>query len=154
MQYCRRATDSHPYLYVDRECGFEGGQIARAMASGFGDVLAFMAKNTIKPVSMPMSLYPEMPTDKMRFRVGFLVSSDDAAKASGAVKAATLPDGEAMTGTHVGAYAGLGASHRAMWDHMQAEGIAAQGAVWEIYVDDPQATDEEDLRTEIFRSIG
>ena len=56
--------------------------------------------------------------------------------------------------THVGPYSNLNQSHGALWKYMETEGIPGAMPVWEIYIDDPDGTDEDKLRTEIYRAIG
>ena len=101
-----------------------------------------------------MSVFLGMDPSVLRFRGGVLVSAEDAAKAAGSIKTDKLPEGEAMTATHVGPYANLNLSHGALWKHMEDNGIPGSMPVWEIYVDDPGEVAEENLRTEIFRKIG
>jgi effector-binding domain-containing protein len=97
----------------------------------------------------------EMPSgDRIPFRAAFFVSADDAAKASGEIKSAVVPAGDVATATHVGPYTGLKESHKAVWDYVEAEGLAKAAPVWEIYVDDPTTVPESELRTEIYRAIG
>ena len=133
----------------------DGGAIAEAMGSAFGQVFAFAQENGIAPQSMPMTIYLEMPTDgKMSFRGSVMVSDQDAAKATGDIKAAQLPEGEAMTTTHLGPYASLNVSHRALWDHIENEGLTKAMPVWEIYVDDPTTVPEAECRTEIYCALG
>jgi effector-binding domain-containing protein len=56
------------------------------------------------------------------------------------VKAAALPAGEALAATHVGPYANLNQSHKALWGHAEKPGLEKATPVWEIYVDDPGDT--------------
>ena len=156
MDITRKTLPEQPYLYVDREASFSGGnEIADAMASGFGEVFGFTAENNITPQSMPMSVYMEMPDgDRMRFRSAVFVSEDDAKRAKGKVKSAVMPAGDALTATHVGPYANLNQSHKALWDYAEQQGLTKAMPVWEIYVDDPTTVSEAELRTEIFRKIG
>ncbi len=154
MDFHRKALPVQPYLYVNCDCPMDGSAIAQAMGAGFGQVMGFAGRHGITPASMPMSVYHAMPEDGvMRFQCGVMVSQADAAKAQGDVHAGTLPAGEAMMTTHVGPYASLNQTHRALWDHMRSEGIAAAMPVWEVYVDDPGTTPEDTLRTEIYRAI-
>lgn len=154
MEFIRKTFDAQPYLYVDRECPYDGPKIAEAMGSAFGEMFGFAAQQGITPRSMPMSVYMEMDPAMLRFRGGFLVSAEDAGKASGEVKADTLPAGDAMHALHVGPYMNLNQSHKALWNHMEQTGIPGTMPVWEIYVDDPGEVSEETLRTEIYRAIG
>jgi len=151
----RKTLPEQHYLYVDREASFEGNEIAEAMGSGFGEVFGLVTEKEIKPLSMPMSVYLEMPEGgRMRFRTGVMVSADDAELAEGKVKAGVMPAGDAVTTTHIGPYASLNQSHKKLWDYMESEGLSKAMPVWEIYVDDPGSTPEADLRTEIFRAVG
>lgn len=154
MEIARKTLPEQHYLYVDRECAFDPKAIGEAMASGFGEVFGFTAANNITPLSMPMSLYTEMPSGKLRFRACALVSAADAARADGAIKAASIPAGDVLTATHVGPYAALNQSHKAIWDHADANGLAKIMPVWEIYIDDPTTKPEAEVRTEIFRALG
>ncbi|MEL6361951.1 MAG: GyrI-like domain-containing protein [Pseudomonadota bacterium] len=151
----RKTLSEQHYLFVERESSMSGPEIADAMGSGFGEVFGFNAQKGIAPISMPMAIYMEMPSgDKMAFRVGVFVSPEDAAKAEGNIKSATMPAGDALMMTHVGPYATLNVSHKALWDHMTNEGLPQAMPVWEIYVDDPTTVSEDKLRTEIYRAIG
>ena len=155
MDITRKTLPEQHYLYVDREASFAGNEIAEAMGSGFGEVFGFTQSNGITPQSMPSSIYLEMPSDgKMKFRTAVFVSAEDAGKAAGAVKADTIPAGEAVTATHSGPYANLNESHKALWDYVKTQGLQEAMPVWEIYIDDPQTTPEAELRTEIFRAVG
>lgn len=153
MKIERKRLPEQHYLYVDRECAFDGKSIGDAMASGFGEVFGFVGKNAIAPLSMPMSVYLDMPSDRLRFRAGVIVSAADAARAGGAVKAGVLPAGDVLTATHVGPYASLNQSHKALWTHAETQGLPAAMPVWEVYVDDPATKPEAEVRTEIFRAL-
>lgn len=156
MDIKRISLPEQHYLYVDRDAAFATpGAIAEAMASGFGAVFAFARAKGISPLTMPSSIYIEMPAgDVMKFRAAFFVSAEDATKAEGDIKAAIMPAGDALTATHVGGYASLNLTHRAIWDHMDANGLAKGMPVWEIYVDDPTTVAEADCRTDLYRRIG
>jgi len=154
MEFERKTLPEQHYIYVDRECAFDAKSIGDAMSSGFGEVFGFTQAKAIKPLSMPTSVYMEMPGEKMAFRAGVFVNAEDAAKAEGDIKAATMPAGDAVTATHVGPYATLNQSHKALWDYAESEGLPKAMPVWEIYVDDPTETSEAELRTEIFRALG
>ncbi len=142
------------YLYVDREVEMNGDAISQAMGSGFGEVFGFAQAQGIVPQSMPITLYLEMPNgSNMKFRAGVFVSAADAAKASGSVSASKIGAGEAVKKTHVGPYANLNQSHKAIWDYCDTEGLTKGMPVWEIFVDDPTSVPEDKIRTEIYRAV-
>ena len=153
MDYIRKTLPDQHYIYVDKEVPY-GPEISDAMGSAFAEVFGFVEQNGIVPLSMPMSVYIDMDPKILRVRGGVMVASEDAAKASGTINAATLPAGEAMHVMHVGPYDNLGDTHKAMWDHMKTQGINGTMPVWEIYVDEPGVVAPDALRTEIYCAIG
>lgn len=153
MSFSRKTLEPQHYIYVDREVPY-GPEIGPAMGSAFGEVFGFVAANGITPLAMPMSVYTGMDPDILRFRGGVIVSAEDAGKATGQIKADTLPGGDVMTTTHLGSYDLMSETHKALWAHMEAEGIKGGMPVWEIYIDDPDTVAEADLRTEIYCTIG
>lgn len=153
MDFARKSLQTQHYIYVDREVPY-GPEIADAMGSAFGEVFGFIGKNGVSPLSMPMSVYTGMDPEILRFRGGVIVSAADAAKASGNIKSDTLPEGDVMHVTHLGPYHNLNKTHQALWKHMETEGIPGAMPIWEIYVDDPGEVAEDQLRTEIYRTIG
>ena len=154
MTFERKTLPEQHYLYVDREASLSGPEIASAMASGFGELFGFAKEKGVNPLAMPMSVYMEMPAgDKMAFRASVFVSAEDAKRAEGEIKAGVMPAGEVFTTTHIGPYANLNQTHKALWDHIEAQGISKAMPVWEIYVDDPASTEEAELRTEVYRAI-
>lgn len=153
MTIVRKTLPAQHYLYVDRAAAFTAQSIGEAMASGFGEVFGFVQKQGIKPLSMPMAIYLEMPGDTMRFRAGVFISAEDKDRAEGAIKSGVLPAGDVFTTTHVGPYASLNQSHKALWAHMEQQGVSKAMPVWEVYIDDPGSTPEQQLRTEIYRAV-
>lgn len=153
MEFTRKTLPAQSYIYVDRECPY-GPEIAEAMGSAFGEVFAFVGQSGITPLAMPMSVYTGMDPKVLRFRGGVIVSAEDAAKATGSIMSDTLPEGDVMHVIHKGAYDNMNLTHKALWEHMEAEGIPGAMPTWEIYVDDPGDTAPDDLRTEIFCTIG
>lgn len=150
----RKTLPEQHYLYVERETAMDGAAIAAAMGSGFGEVHGFVQAQNITPLAMPSAIYTAFPKDgKMTFRAAFFVGADDAAKAEGAVKAASIPAGDVATATHVGSYMTLSETHQKVWAHMDAEGWTKGALIWETYVDDPTLVPEAEVRTDVSRTI-
>ena len=154
MDIERITLPAQHYLYVDREASFEGNEMAEVMGSGFGEVFGFLQANGIAPLAQPMTVYLEMPSlNGVKMRIGVFVSAEDAARASGTVKAGEIAAGDAYKALHVGPYSGMGAAHQQVWQRLEADGAAPGMPVWEIYVDDPERVSEAELRTEVFRAV-
>lgn len=155
MEFEKKTLSAQHYVYVEREVSMmDGAAIAEAMGSAFGQVYGFTEENRLERLSMPMSIYLEMPKDgMMRFRGAIAVSEEDAARVSGDIMADHLPGGEVMMTTHKGPYATLNVSHKALWDHIEGEGLKGATPIWEIYVDDPTTVPEAECRTEVYCSL-
>ncbi|MFK7888340.1 MAG: GyrI-like domain-containing protein [Gammaproteobacteria bacterium] len=154
MDITRKTLPEQHYLYVDREAGFTGNEIADAMGSGFGEVFGFVQQHSMECMSMPVSMYVEMPNGpKMAFRCCMFVNAEDAKKATGSIKAGVIPAGDVATAMHIGSYANLNVSHKAIWDHCDAQGFEKGMPVWEHYIDDPSEVAEDQLRTELYRAL-
>lgn len=155
MQIDKITLADQVYLYVEKRVSFEGSQIAEAMGAGFGQVHGWAEANGVALQSMPISVYTEMPSgSQMTFRVGFFIDPNDAQKATGDVSTETIAAGAVYKATHIGPYASLNQSHKALWDHMESDGAKPTMPVWETYIDDPAETPEAKLRTEVYRKAG
>jgi effector-binding domain-containing protein len=155
MSIEERVFQEQDYIYAEGTAPMnDGAAIAQAMGSAFGQAFGFMQQAGITPLSPPISVYTEMPGAEMTFRCGFFVAPEDTGKISGGIQADKIPACSAFHTLHKGAYNSLNQSHGAIWAHAKSIGKASVMPVWEIYVNDPQETDEADLRTEIYHAIG
>ncbi|EAR50005.1 hypothetical protein OG2516_07380 [Oceanicola granulosus HTCC2516] len=152
MDYYTRTLEPQTYVYVDRDCAFEAGAIAAAMGSGIREVLEAVSRADLAVMSPPMAIYESMEPERLRFRVGVLITPEHAGRSP--LRVGELPGGEAVHTVHTGPYATLNATHRALDEALAADGHPHGWPVWEVYVDDPSETPEAELRTEIWRSLG
>ncbi|MEM6639840.1 MAG: GyrI-like domain-containing protein [Pseudomonadota bacterium] len=154
MNIKRKTLPEQHYLYVDREADFNGPAIAQAMGAGFGELMGFIQKHSIERQGMPATMYFDMPSGpRLSFRCAMFVSEHDAAHADESIRADVIPAGDVVCGTHVGPYASLSDSHRALWSYCDEHGLTKAMPVWEHYIDDPGVVAEEQLRTEVYRRI-
>ena len=149
-----REFDTQHYVYVEGNAPMMDGEaIANAMGMAFGSAFKGIETHAMTAQSAPICVYADMPGAEMTFRAGFLVSPEDAAKASGDLKAGELPAGKALHKMHIGPYATMNQSHQAMWDEVKSRGMTPSMPVWEIYIDDPSETAPDSLRTEIYHHL-
>ena len=79
-----REFDTQHYVYVEGSAPMMDGEaIANAMGMAFGSAFKGIETHAMTAQSAPICVYADMPGAEMTFRAGFLVSSEDAAKASG-----------------------------------------------------------------------
>ena len=155
MDIIKTTFETQHYLYVDGQAAMgDPADIDQAMGSAFVTVYAFMEKAGITPISKPMTVYSKMPGVKIKFRSGFLVKRKDAKLAEGDVKSGKIPACTALHAVHRGPYMQMNKTHGALWGYAKQNGLTSAVPVWEIYIDDPQTTAQEDLNTEIYHSLG
>lgn len=146
-------VDEMPYLYAERSCSMDPGDIGATMAGAFQEVMGFLQSHAIQSTGKALSVYYTFDPNRMTFRAGFSVSADDAAKAEGGIMAGTTPAGRVLSFTHVGPYAGLRVSYGEMMTFMEANNLKIGAPTWEVYVNSPETVPEEELRTDVFVSL-
>lgn len=140
-----------PYLYVERTSGWD--LVSQAMGQAYGDLVGFMRRQEIAPVSPPLAVYYTYDPNQVTFRAGFFVDGRDADKAEGDVKADVTPAGRVAHLTHVGPYSALRITYEAVMRSLKERGIDLSAPTWEVYVDDPEQTPEASLRTDIHMAL-
>lgn len=147
-------VDPRPYLYVERRSSMDPAEIAATIGAAFADVMAFLEKHGIPPAGPLMTVYYDYAEDSMSFRAGVLVADDDMRAAQGGVLADRTPGGEVLHFTHIGPYETLRDSYAGLMEHCAREGLKIGAPTWEVYVDDPDTTPPERLRTEVYVTLG
>lgn len=143
-----------PYLYVEGRTTMDPGSVSEAMGRAFETVIAFLDAHGISIDGPPLSVYYGYSPEEIVFRAGMYVEEEDAKAATGRVKAGLTPGGEVLHFTHVGHYATLRDDYALMMEHVAAHGLTLGAPTWEVYVDDPGDTPEDQLRTEVYVTLG
>ena len=149
-------VDSQPILYVHRSSATDPKSIGACMGEAFGTLMGFLGEHDITVAGAPMSIYHGFDQDKATFDVAMPVSQADTDRAEGHadIKGGATHAGQALKAVHVGPYNQLADTYNRIMGHMQKEGLQPVGPCWEIYMNDPDTTPEEDLVTEIYFPIG
>lgn len=147
-------VEAMPYLYHEGTSGMAPGEIGAAMGVSFNAVWSFMQANGVQTTGKALAVYYTYDPEEMRFRAGFSVAADAAAKAKDPVKYDVTPAGRVLYFRHIGPYSTLRDSYGQMMAHMEKEGLKPGAPAWEVYLNDPKLTPEEDLITDVFVSLG
>jgi len=89
--------------------------------------------------------------EKFDAEAGFIIRSR--VEGSGDVRPGELPEGDAAVTLHVGPYPEVGAAYQAIQEWMSAHGRAPAGGPWEVYLNEPGNTPEQELRTELYQPL-
>ena len=137
-----------PVLAVRRR--IKPPEIASTLAQALGLVFLHAQQNGIAVAGRPFTRYLEWGPGLITIEAGLPVSNHPPTHPSGEVQAAALPGGWAATTTHTGANDKL-TEAPAVQQWIEAQGLSAQGAPWEVYVTDPaDHPDPKDWKTDIF----
>ena len=146
----KKELTPQPVLAVRRR--IKPADLARTLAEVLGAVFLGAQQNGLALAGQPFTRYIEWGPGVWTIEAGLPVAAPrkDLATA-GEVRADTLPGGPAATMTHVGGYDGLFGAHAAMQQWIEAQGLKAAGAPWEVYVTDPaDFPDPKDWKTDLF----
>jgi effector-binding domain-containing protein len=146
-------TKSQPMLYVTRSTSMEPQEIAGVTGEAFGAIGEFIGQAGVTPAGPPIAVYRDWDGGKMKVDIGFPVASAEIAKAQGEVQAGHTPSGKTIKAVHRGPYAMLRETYGAMENYMSKAGYAMPALAWEVYVNDPETTQEADLVTEIYMPV-
>ncbi|MBK8082524.1 MAG: GyrI-like domain-containing protein [Devosia sp.] len=128
-------------------------EIPAAMGRGFATLGAFIASAGVQPLGPPIALYHDWTGTTTAIDLGFPVSAADAAKAAGEVKAGTTPHGPALKAVHKGSYAGLAQAYASIEAQTTDAGVPHGARMWEVYLNGPDTTPEDQLLTEIYTEV-
>lgn len=142
-----------PYLYVEKSCSMDPGDISNAMGASFAEVWDFMQANGIAPAGGALAVYYSYDPERMDFRAGFIVRREEMARAAGNIKADVTPAGQALHFVHQGSYATLRDDYAAMMQHVSGIGREVGAPTWEIYPNDPGQVPEAELLTEVYSML-
>jgi effector-binding domain-containing protein len=146
-------TNELPYLYAERTSSMHPEEISEKMGTAFKQVWEFMIKNSIEPAGGALSVYYDYSPNTMTFRAGFAINRGDMANAGGDVKADVTPSGKVLHFVHKGSYATLRNDYELMMKYLQESRLEAGVPSWEIYMNDPDTTPEDELLTECYLAL-
>lgn len=136
-----------PVLTVRRRV--KSSELAAMLAKELGSIFQHAQRNGAALAGQPFMRYIEWGPGLMTIEAGMPIAAP--IPGDGNVSADTLPGGLVATTTHTGPYEKLSEAHAAVQAWIEAQGLAAAGAPWEVYVTDPaDYPDPKDWKTEIF----
>lgn len=138
-----------PVLVVRRR--IKPTEVASTLAEALGAVFMHAQQYGLALAGQPFTRYVEWGPGVWTIEAGLPVAAHGKDASVGEVRADTLLGGPAAVTTHIGAYDGLTAAHAAVQQWIEAQGLKAASAPWEVYVTDPaDFPDPKDWKTDVF----
>ncbi len=146
----KKEIPAQPVMVVRRR--IKPSEVAATLAEALGHVFLQAQQNGIALAGQPFTRYLEWGPGLWTIEAGMPVTAEVSEIPSAAdVRPDRLPGGLVATTTHTGAYDKLSEAHAAIQQWIEAEGLTASGAPWEIYTTDPaDYPDPKDWQTEVF----
>jgi len=146
----KKELTPQPVLVVRRR--IKPADLAKTLAEVLGAVFLHAQQHGMALAGQPFTRYIEWGPGMWTIEAGLPVAAlKPDVPPGGDVRAETLPGGPVAATTHTGSYDGLSAAHAAVEQWIEAQGLKAAGAPWEVYVTDPaDYPDTKDWRTDIF----
>jgi len=126
-------------------------KLPEVMGEVYGEVAGFLARRGLEFAGPPFALYYNMDMAALDVEMGFPVTID--VEGEGRVFAGSLPGGPTACTVHIGPYSELERTYTALMEYVQGQGLEVQGWTYETYLNSPEDTPPEKLRTEIFYPI-
>lgn len=123
-------------------------RIGETMGEAFGKVFAALGKAGVAPAGPPICKYTAFDADSVTYEAGVPVAA--AFAEDGEVVASEVGGCTAAVGMHVGPYDRLVETYGQLQAWLEGQGRKPSAIMWESYLDDPDTTPAEQLRTEIY----
>ena len=141
---CERIEQSaQPTLVVRRRRAVE--RLPEVLGPAWGLVMARAADVGAEPVGAPFAAFFNTDMQDLDVAIGFVV--DRVVAGAGEVEAGEIPAGTAVQCMHVGPFDRLGEAYAAVRSWMGERGLEHAGPAFEHYLDDPDDTPIEQVRT-------
>lgn len=134
-----------PILFVRLRTPVEAlpGEMGKAYAA-IGQYLGRLGQY---PAGPPYAAYYNMDMQDLDVEIGLPVA--EPVPARGDIQAGQMPGGRAAACLHIGPYSALQPTYDALMAFIEEQGLKPTGVAYEIYLDDPGQTPEEERKTQI-----
>lgn len=140
---------AQPILVVSKTSAPDTPSVTRAYDEAYAEITAFMKKHKLNQAGPPLGIDGPMSATSMEFQPGLPVDRGGVAS-EGNVQSMQSYAGRALKTTHVGSFDDLGKTYERFAAYIAAQAYTPAGATFAWYLDDPDSTPPEKLRTEIY----
>ena len=153
IEYTIATVETHPIIAVNCQTSTKQKDISKAIRRSYLTVAAYIQEAGIMPMGPAVTLYHDINEEEVNFSLGFPVGNQDVKRTSADVELVYIPGGKVAKAYHKGPYSGLFKTYVEIYKAMREDGLDHGGTAWEVYLDSPGQTPEEELLTQIYISI-
>lgn len=148
-------------VQLNLECGLEPASIGAAIGAGFASMMNFINTHALAVINQPRAIYTAYGPGGVSITLALPVAAaPQGSAAHPPVRVDTLPAVKALRFTHHGPYAALAETYNRItafmigkqWMESEADWVRYM-PMWEEYMNDPDHTPAEELKTYIFLPV-
>ncbi len=132
-------------LSVKRTCGVQ--ELPAVLGESYGKIMEVMKKRKTFPKGAPYVIYYNDDMEALEIEIGFPVFK--AVDGEGEVSASVLPGGPCAVAQHKGPYDRIEETYKGLTAFVKEKGKNPSGICFEEYLNDPQKTKPEKLKTNV-----
>ncbi|NLG18555.1 MAG: GyrI-like domain-containing protein [Fibrobacter sp.] len=126
-------------------------ELPKVIGEVYGELMAYMGRKGIKDMGMPFVLYHNMDMNALDVEIGWQINEKDSGE--GRIKGRVVPGGKVVYALHTGPYSTMENTYKKVMAFIGEKGIKTAEWMYEIYLNSPENTPEEELKTEIYFPI-
>lgn len=132
-------------------CELANCDIAQKLGSAYGEIEALMQQNNVQFVYYPIVITHFFDFVKYKFEAAIPIPTDKAnIQTTGRIILSKSPSGKMIKAVHKGPYNKVADTYNKIGSYMNDNGLKERDNSFEVYINDPSNTPEEELITWIF----
>ncbi|MFL7868882.1 MAG: GyrI-like domain-containing protein [Anaerolineales bacterium] len=136
---------AQPTLSIRKRTPIDG--LPQLLGESYGKIAGYLAELGTQPDGAPFAAYYNMDMQDLDVEIGFPVTEPVPSK--GDIQASQIPGGKLAIALHTGPYGEIGPAYDALTQFAKEQGCEPTGVSYEFYLNDPQETSPQDLKTQI-----
>ena len=124
-------------------------QISAKLGAAYEDIMKFVEQNKLEYAGYPFAVTTAYSENSWSFIAGIAVKSAPE-QCAGRVIVGKTPSGKAVKGVALGSYAQMQKYYEEVLSYIKANNLEICGNSWEVYLNDPNETPEDQLITWIY----
>jgi effector-binding domain-containing protein len=140
-----KEQSSQPTLAIRTRASVD--DLSRVLGQAYETIAQYVGELGGQFGGPPYVAYYNEDMENLDIEIGFPVARELPGR--GDIQAREIPGGKVATCLHVGPYSGIEPAYRALSQWMAEKGYEPTGVAYEFYLNDPQETPPEELRTQI-----
>ncbi|TVR67749.1 MAG: AraC family transcriptional regulator [Spirochaetaceae bacterium] len=122
-------------------------ELPATIGAVYGELMEFLRQHGLAMSGYPFVLYHNSDMDALDVEAGFPV--DRVVSGAGRVKPGVIPGGPVLSAIHTGPYTTLEKTYIPVMEHIKKEDLKVTEWMYELYLNSPEDTPEDQLKTEI-----